>query len=403
MGSKILIADDSKLVVSLVKNIFESESKDFTVISANDGKDAIDKAESEMPDIILMDWQMPEMSGVEALKELRKNEKTNQIPIIMLTASESTGEAFELGANDFIPKPFNKNELITRVHTLLNLVNLRNELKQKNVDLEIQHNKLKLQKDILVKQKRELNESKELALTTSKIITPSQDFIKKIISEYFILSIPVNDIPSNFYWVAKKENKLLFCLGYLPNNGISNVIFASCAINIFNDFLNNLTEAKEIQSVQFLTKLREKLTENTTSEVPFKRHVDIVFCIIDFDKKILQYSGVNVPVFVIKKDKLVELKTDRTESSINDKNLKLTNHKVQLAEEDHIYILNDGFNDCNNGVMESGYISKEITEILKKIHHKDINKQKELLERTFKNWKDDLKQINDILAFCIKV
>lgn len=402
MGNKILVADDSKLVISLVKNIFENENKNFTVICANDGKEAIEKAINEMPDIILMDWQMPEMSGLEALKELRSNEKTKQMPIIMLTASETIGEAFKLGANDFVPKPFNKDELIARVHTLLELVNIRNELKQKNIDHEIQNNKLKLQKEILVKQKKELSEAREIANKVNKIILPSNDMLKELIPEHFILSMPVNEIPSNFYWLAKKEKYIFLCLGFLPNSNISSAIFTSCAVNVFHELLMVNFDLKEIKPIQALEKLREKFSDNPTTDLSLKRSADIVFCIIDLDKKILQYSGVNVPVFVIKNDKLVELKTDNSETGIIDKSLKLTNHKVQLANNDLLYILNDGFNDNSDVIVESGYISKEISEILKKIHQKEMNKQKELLERTFKNWRKDLKQINDILALSIK-
>jgi DNA-binding response OmpR family regulator len=403
MANKILIADDSKLVVSLVKNIFENEQDDFIVISAVDGKDAIDKAEKELPDIILMDWQMPEMSGIEALKLLKKNEKTKSIPVLMLTASESTNEAFEFGAYDFIQKPFNKTELVARVANSLELVNTLSELKLKSIDLEIQHNKLKIQKDILVKQKKELTESHEIALKISQIISPEQNYLERFFSEFFFLSLPINEIQSNFIWASKHGKVIFICLGFISNSNISTVLLSSGINNVLNTFVNENEDENDLQPAKILTILNEKF-KSETEQINFnKRCSDIVFCSLDLEKRSMQYSGINVPIFIIKNNKLVELKTDKNEIGISEKNIKFTNHRVQLAKGDLIYILNDGFNESKTVLTKSSYISDEIINVLNKIYTKDMAKQKELFEKAFKLWKKDIKQVNDILALGIKV
>lgn len=403
MGSKILIADDSKLVVSLIRSIFENEKDDFTVITASDGKEAIEKAENELPDIILMDWQMPELSGIESLKLLKQNEKTKSIPVIMLTATESTNEAFEFGANDFVQKPFEKTELIARIKTSLELANSQKELKLKNVDLEIQHNKLKIQKDILVKQKKELGESQELAIIISRIIEPTQNILEQILQEHFLLTIPVSEIPSNFLWGTRKGRHVLFCIGFMAKNNISTILFSSGILNILNFILNSSENEKDLQPSQILMQLNERLKSVSDANNSILKGRDLIFCSIDLDKKSMQYSGVNIPVFVIKNNKLVELKTVSSKTGINDSDLNLTNHKVQLAKGDLIYILNDGFNQNRTGMKESSYVSDESLNVLKKIYKKEMGKQKELFEKTFRLWKKELKQTNDILALGIKI
>lgn len=403
MGSKILIADDSKLVVSLVRSIFENEKDDFTVITANDGKEAFEKADNELPDIILMDWQMPELSGIEALKLLKQNEKTKSIPVIMLTATESTNEAFEFGANDFVQKPFEKTELIARVKTSLELANSLKEIKLKNIDLEIQHNKLKIQKDILVKQKKELAESQELAIIISRIIEPTKSILEQILQEHFLLTIPVSEIPSNFLWGTRKGKLIIFCIGFMAKSNISTILLSSGILNILNLIINNTENEKDMQPSLILMQLNEKLKNISDANNSIFKGNDLIFCSIDLDKKSMQYSGINIPVFVIKNNKLVELKTDNSKSGINDSNLNLINHKVQLAKGDLIYILNDGFNQNRTGMTESSYVSDESINVLKKIYRKEMGKQKELFEKTFGLWKKELKQTNDILALGIKV
>lgn len=347
-----------------------------------------------------MDWQMPEMSGIEALKELKKNEKTKFIPVIMLTATDSTTEAFENGAVDIVQKPFNKSELIARVKTSLELSNIHNELNQKKIEKDILQNKFKLQKDILVKQKKELNETRSMALKINQFISTSQNNISKILPYHFIINLPKNEIPSNFLWIADRNEKILISIGILQKDNILSELASLSIINFINEILFNSPETKDSMPSEIIHYLMEKNYETANEPFPLLFN-DILFCSIDISKNILHYAGINLPIFVIKKDKLVELKTDIFDGNLS--NLKITNHNVQLSRNDTIYILNDGFKIQGNDINEKGYISERIIDLLKKIHKKDLIKQKILLEKTFSNWGKNNKQIHDIIAFGIRI
>jgi CheY-like chemotaxis protein len=399
MGNKILIADDSKLIISLVRSIFENQADGFSVVSATDGQNAIDTAEKEFPDVILMDWQMPVMSGLEALKVLKSHITLKDIPVIMLTATESSSEAFELGATDLIQKPFNKNELIARVRNILEWVNLRSELKKMSIDREIQRDKLKLQKDILVKQKHEIAEFRELAINTHRYFSNFEIDAHKNNGNLFSVSVPVNDIPMNFLWKANKGSTAYFCLGYyaLESCGIS--LYTASLISILNKYFIENYNDNNILPEHFLTNLFDKINDVSGLNAGEFRFPDLVFGQIDFGKQILQYAGLNIPVFVMKNDKLVELKTDKPELGENIIDLKLTNHKVKLAKGDMVYVLNDGFNEYHKENSKLDFISDELMALFTKIHKKEMSKQKILFEKTFANWQRDRKQVNDILLF----
>jgi DNA-binding response OmpR family regulator len=397
MGNKILIADDSKLIIALIKSIFEGLNEGHEVIVATDGEQAIDKAINELPDIILMDWQMPVMSGIEALKELKLNEKTKNIPIIMLTASESTSEAFDFGASDYILKPFNKTELVARVKTLLELVNVSNELKKRNIEYKIQREKFKLQKDILVLQKKEILEIQDLSTKLNLSISNVEEILENSVSEYFFISKKIDTIASNLFWICKNENMLIFCACFFSKNAIPASMISLAIHNFLNEIL--LEKGLCLLPSEVLQLLNEKLKISVTNESSVHRFIDLVYCTINLEAKVLQYAGINVPVFVMKKDKLVELKTDKSEIGFTINGITPLNHKVHLAEGDIVYLMNDGFNINKIGLMESGYVSNDILEIVKKIHTKDLSKQKQLLEKAFDSLKHKSDQINDILAF----
>jgi DNA-binding response OmpR family regulator len=119
---KILVADDIKQNVKLLRVILVSA--EYDVVEAYDGEEALSKAGTEKPDLILLDIMMPKMTGYEVCQKLRMNDATKDIPVVMITAlheKEDKIKGIEAGANDFISKPFVKAELLARVKSLLRM------------------------------------------------------------------------------------------------------------------------------------------------------------------------------------------------------------------------------------------------------------------------------------------
>lgn len=115
----LLIVDDNADIREYIRNIFATE---YYVIEAINGKDGISKANEKIPNIIISDLMMPEMDGFEFCKHIKTQDNTSHIPVIMLTAKankESKIESFELGADDYLIKPFNTDEIKVRVKNLL--------------------------------------------------------------------------------------------------------------------------------------------------------------------------------------------------------------------------------------------------------------------------------------------
>lgn len=116
MRKRILIVDDAETVLMWQETMLCTLG--FDIISAGDGQEAVDKAESDEPDLILMDVMMPRLNGIEACRKLRSNPKTEQIPIVMVTTKgepEMVERAFMAGCSDYITKPIDKLELLAKV------------------------------------------------------------------------------------------------------------------------------------------------------------------------------------------------------------------------------------------------------------------------------------------------
>ena len=118
----IMIVDDSPTNHQILKHCFNRIG--YQVISANNGKRALEMLESNIPDLIVLDIMMPEMDGYETIDRLKKDDKTKDIPVVFITAiSKSTEKvkAFKAGAVDYITKPFQQDEILTRITTQIEL------------------------------------------------------------------------------------------------------------------------------------------------------------------------------------------------------------------------------------------------------------------------------------------
>ena len=119
MAKKILIVDDERHIVRLVE--VNLERAGYDVISAYDGIEALEKVESEKPEMIILDVMMPRMDGFEVLKKLRSDAATKEIPVIMLTAKAQDADIFKgwsSGVDSYLTKPFNPRELLTFVERI---------------------------------------------------------------------------------------------------------------------------------------------------------------------------------------------------------------------------------------------------------------------------------------------
>ncbi len=160
-NSKIMVVDDDQNICELLKIYLESEG--CTVFVANDGQSAVAMAEAKSPDLILLDIMLPKMDGWQVCREIRK---TSNVPIIMLTAKGETFDkvlGLELGADDYVVKPFDTKEVMARVKAVLRRTNGESENASK-------------EKKVVVYDKLEINITNyELIVDGVQIDTPPKE------------------------------------------------------------------------------------------------------------------------------------------------------------------------------------------------------------------------------------
>ena len=129
--STVLIVDDNAQNVELLQAFLESLP--VKIVTAADGVEALAKVAEHKPDLILLDIMMPKMSGFQVCKQIKSDPRTKDIQVLMVTALNELGDieqATECGTDDFVSKPVNKFELLTRVKSLLRVRHLKGELER---------------------------------------------------------------------------------------------------------------------------------------------------------------------------------------------------------------------------------------------------------------------------------
>jgi two-component system phosphate regulon response regulator PhoB len=123
MSATVLIVEDEKSISTLLKYNLEKEG--YTIIISQNGEDGIEQVKKNLPDLVILDWMLPDLSGIAVCDLIKREPRLKSIPVIMLTAkSEETDKirGFETGADDYVTKPFSTKELVLRIQALLKRV-----------------------------------------------------------------------------------------------------------------------------------------------------------------------------------------------------------------------------------------------------------------------------------------
>lgn len=221
---KILIVDDIQENIQIIISIFEKNNPEFELFQAPSGLMAFKIAKKIIPDIIITDWDMPQMSGIELIKALKQEKELKDIPIIMstgvMTTVEHLQEALSAGAVDYIKKPIDEIELVARTFSALNLSEYNKKLISKK-------NKELIENTLFLVKNNEFNQ--KLAMTLKEL---SESTTSKKASNL------INDIVSQLNQKIKTDSWERFELSF---NSVNDKFYQ----NLLNDFPNlTQTESK---------------------------------------------------------------------------------------------------------------------------------------------------------------
>ncbi|MBI5219930.1 MAG: tetratricopeptide repeat protein [Bacteroidia bacterium] len=290
------------------------------------------------------------------------------------------------------------------------------------------------QRDLITEQKNEITDSINYAKQIQSAVLPTVESIAHGIEDFFILFKPRDIVSGDFYWATVKENKLIVAAVDCTGHGVPGAFMSMLGIAFLNEIVNKLYESRQnvVKASEILDLLRDRVITSlhqTGKLGEAQDGMDVALCIIDHDKKELQYAGANNPLYIVSSQQetggsemsklptaaanftlskvevcqLLELKPDKMPIGIHNRMGSFTNHYFSLHKGDAIYIFSDGYADQFGGEKAMKFKYKQLQELLLNVQHHTMNMQKEILEQRFEEWKGELDQIDDVVIIGLKI
>jgi serine phosphatase RsbU (regulator of sigma subunit)/Tfp pilus assembly protein PilF len=281
-------------------------------------------------------------------------------------------------------------------------------LDERRILLESQSLVLKEQREELMLQKEEIISSINYAKRIQSAILPPEVYINELLNENFILYLPKDIISGDFYWIKQVKDFIILTSADCTGHGVPAAFMSMLGISC----LNEIVQSRELTNAnQILNDLRKEIKHSlrqTGKKEEMRDGMDIALCVIDRKNNIMQYSGAHNPLYIISDNngnsEIREIKADPMPVGIHflgDKSF--TNHEVQLEIGDTFYIFSDGFMDQIGGENDHRFSSDRFKKLLLEIYDQPLYEQKEILEKTLKDWMGTQSQTDDILVIGVRV
>jgi len=264
--------------------------------------------------------------------------------------------------------------------------------------------KIKKAHDVVKVQKKKIEDSILYAKRIQSAVLPPNRFIQHLLSEHFIFYKPRDIVSGDFYWTKQVGDRIFIAAADCTGHGVPGALMSMLGITFLNEIVN---KNPDIHANEILNELRIHIISSlrqTGSSGESRDGLDIALCVIDHKKHLLEYSGANNPLYLIRNHELIETKADRMPIGIHRKAKEsFCNHEIELIKGDLVYIFSDGFVDQFGGELGRKYLSANFKKLLLENYTKSLSDQRYLLEKTFEDWKGDRKQLDDILVIGFKI
>jgi serine phosphatase RsbU (regulator of sigma subunit) len=291
------------------------------------------------------------------------------------------------------------------VWLIVRLYSLR--LKRENIRLEgivmERTAEVVMQRDILEHQKKEIEDSIRYAGRIQNAVLPASSDFQKLAPDSFVFFRPRDIVSGDFYWIGRVGDKTIISVADCTGHGVPGAFMSMLGVAFLNEIVNKdkIHDPKTI-----LDTLRDKVIEALQQQGisgEAKDGMDIVVICIDETEMKLQYSGAYNPLIMVKKGQLSEIQADKMPIAIYERMKGFTRHDVSIEKGDIFYFFSDGFEDQFGGPEGKKFKARRFKELLAGISGLPMDEQKEIIEKSFTEWKGDLNQVDDIVVVGVRI
>lgn len=276
--------------------------------------------------------------------------------------------------------------------------------RQKEI-IVVKEQETKRQKYLVEEKQREILDSINYAQRIQYSLLASEKLLNENLKEYFLLFKPKDVVSGDFYWGTKLNyGNFILVTADSTGHGVPGAIMSMLNMSCINEAINS---DKLFEPADILNATRQKVIShlaNDGSEEGGKDGMDCSLCVFDFKNKILKVAAAHNPVWIVRRQEIIEIKADKMPVGRHDKQyIQFTQHEVKLLDGDMVYTLTDGLPDQFGGEKGKKFMNKNLRELLVANSNLPMKEQCQLLEKTFVDWKGDLEQVDDVTVIGIRI
>ena len=280
----------------------------------------------------------------------------------------------------------------------------RVRVKQLKKDKQILEEKVQERTKEILAQKEEITSSIEYASRIQMAMLPVKDLFENNFSEHFILFKPRDIVSGDFYWIGENDRQIFFTVADCTGHGVPGAFMSMLGMSILHEII---TDRSDLSAASVLSLMRQKVKTSlhqTGKEGEAADGMDIAFCVLDKNRKKLEFAGAYNPLIIFQKDGIREYKGDRMPIGIYyGEKEAFTNHMIKISKGDTVYIFSDGLCDQFGGDNGTKYKIANFKRLLMDINMKPMSEQRTIIEKEFYKWKGSHEQVDDIAIIGVRI
>jgi len=270
------------------------------------------------------------------------------------------------------------------------------ELKGAYKEIEIQRAELQVRN-------KDLTDSLNYARRIQAALLPADHHIRRIFPDHFIYYRPKHIVSGDFYWISERDDRYFIAAADCTGHGVPGALMSMIGLELIQKIINELKVDDTDQVLLTMNReLESAFFKEESGKAMIKDGIEMGICIINKKTRLLEFSGAFLPVYIVRDDKLIEIKGDKKNVVQSFAMVSFNRSTFTLQEGDLLYLFSDGYADQFGGPENKKFMYRRLRHILLTISKYPLADQQRILDETIESWMDGHDQIDDMMILGVK-
>jgi len=269
--------------------------------------------------------------------------------------------------------------------------------------IEQQKIEVENQRDLVAEKNKEIMDSINYARNIQAAILPPTKLVKEYLQNSFLLYKPKDVVAGDFYWMEPTNKGVIFAAADCTGHGVPGAMMSVMCSNALTKCVKELKITDPGKILDQTTEIIEGHFKR--SEANLMDGMDLALCNLDLSTNELKYAGANNPLWLLKAEgaDITEIKADKQPIGHYENRIPYTTHIIQLQTSDTIYIFSDGYQDQFGGQRGKKFKSRPMREMILNMRNESMDRQREIFDDTFEDWRGGLEQVDDVCLIGVRI